>query len=134
MSLDEEDVSKLRVIAIAIIRHETPSFDDLEWLVEQTYALDLEAAEHEPAMTNADERADAAESQLEDAQARIEELEVENNRLQAAEIIRQGTADFNPDRLHFLRNSLASCLQSVDLALADKPATKPAPRKGRPRE
>lgn len=120
-ALDVEELARLRAIDTSVLRREHPSFEELTWLIEAAYNFSKEVDKLE---TGQEERIDVAESRLEDALHRIEELEEQCAHWKATAMIREAAATsggFKPERLKFLRRSLSACLDSVDRALVGDP-------------
>jgi hypothetical protein len=120
-SLSGEELGKLAIIDVMLVRHEVPTFADLVWLAETLDSVNSEYEELESNHTNEsdadDERIEQAETKLEEALQRCAELEEDRNHWKATAMIREAASKFEPERLLFLQRSLRASLESVEIAM-----------------
>ena len=129
-TLDAEALARLRVLEVASIRRELPTWEDFAWLVEQLYELDgvVEAVEKEQEKTEAlvTETEAKLEDELQKNAVLIEECgkmanEVDDLRARA-EVV-----SISFQQLMFLRRSLGTCVEALDKSMASDSLTRVIP-------
>jgi len=132
--LDTEEFWRVRQIALAVVRREAVSSDDLGWLADTCERLSDELGEASEKTVTADElseaelRAERAEERLEEVLQKAGQFEKELIALKAEN---DGLKAFRPERLMFLRKAMQACMSELDGLGSDGAPAKTVKRKRR---